>query len=396
MAKFVFSVSGQTLDLLTPTKGISDTINVNSAEFYFRTPDWDDAVKWAHFSNPDYMDGASVDFELIDDSITPDRGLNLPTGIWEVWLHGEVIENEEVVRRLVTETQTLQIIESKVIGNAPLGELNPSVAEQIDAKATAALNARIINATVDVDNNTGTPYAEVEISGENRMKQLDFHFHNLKGEKGDPGESGIPNGGSTGQVLAKHSATDQDVEWVNAPGGVFFVTIGTTTAREIFTAIAKGNMPVIRHFPDISTSNDVYYLPLVNAQYGSSTIRYYFRSLGGADGYIYSCVLTHNGASVFFGSDSWGSLTNLTYVPGTRTINSKALSSNVTLTAEDIGYNGSALSHTPGSIGEHLSEVDGELIPSGGTTGQILVKRSDADWDVEWADITDLISSMNG
>ena len=187
MAKFVFAVSGQTLDLLTPTKGISDTINVNSAEFYFRTPDWDDAVKWAHFSNPDYMDGASVDFELIDDSITSDRGLNLPTGIWEVWLHGEVIENEEVVRRLVTETQTLQIIESKVIGNAPLGELNPSVAEQIDAKATEALRAKIASATAMVDSEVGTPSVSVSITGEDYAKNLSFSFHNLKGEKGDPG-----------------------------------------------------------------------------------------------------------------------------------------------------------------------------------------------------------------
>lgn len=174
MARFVFAVSGQVLDLLTPTKGISDTINVNSAEFYFRTSDWDDAVKWAHFSNPDYMDGASVDFELIDDSITSDRGLNLPTGIWEVWLHGEVIEDEEVVRRLVTETQTLQIIESNVIGNAPLGELNPSVAEQIDAKATAALRA----------------------------------YNAINGKL-------IPDGGTTGQILVKRSNADRDVEWAD-------------------------------------------------------------------------------------------------------------------------------------------------------------------------------------
>lgn len=39
-----------------------------------------------------------------------------------------------------------------------------------------------------------------------------------KGDPGDPGE-GVPAGGSTGQVLAKASATDHDTEWVDQTGG---------------------------------------------------------------------------------------------------------------------------------------------------------------------------------
>ena len=197
MSKFIFAVSGQVLDLLTPTKGISDNINVNSAEFSFRSPEWQGAAKWAHFSNPDYNDGASADYALINDAIDSSRGLNLPSGIWEVWVHGEVIENEEVIRRLVTETQTIRIIESNIVDNAPIGELNPSVAEQIDAKATEALNAKITSATVDVDNETGVPYAAVEITGEDGLKQLEFHFHNLKGERGETGAQGEK--GDTGE-----------------------------------------------------------------------------------------------------------------------------------------------------------------------------------------------------
>ena len=46
----------------------------------------------------------------------------------------------------------------------------------------------------------------------------------LKGEKGDPGDPGptgpgVPDGGTTGQVLAKRSDDDQDTEWVDASGG---------------------------------------------------------------------------------------------------------------------------------------------------------------------------------
>lgn len=36
----------------------------------------------------------------------------------------------------------------------------------------------------------------------------------IQGEKGDPGQ-GVPDGGSTGQVLVKHSNADQDTEWVD-------------------------------------------------------------------------------------------------------------------------------------------------------------------------------------
>ena len=116
-------------------------------------------------------------------------------------MHGEVIENGEVIRRLVTETQTIQIIESNIVDNTPIGELNPSVAEQIDAKASEAVNAKITAATVTVDDNTGTPYAEVFITGENRTKSLDFVFHNLKGEKGDTGDKGDPGDqGETGET----------------------------------------------------------------------------------------------------------------------------------------------------------------------------------------------------
>lgn len=50
-----------------------------------------------------------------------------------------------------------------------------------------------------------------------------------QGAKGDPGDDGvgIPSGGTTGQVLKKASATDYDVEWGNATGGVWGSITGT-------------------------------------------------------------------------------------------------------------------------------------------------------------------------
>lgn len=57
-------------------------------------------------------------------------------------------------------------------------------------------------------------------------------FDLLKGEKGDNGTDGkdglgVPNGGTTGQVLAKKSDADNDTEWIDPPttGGGSSVTI---------------------------------------------------------------------------------------------------------------------------------------------------------------------------
>jgi hypothetical protein len=116
MANFRFAVSGQQLELLTPTKGIADTINANTAYFDFRTEDWSDVTKWAHFYNPKYNDGAPYNFQLVNDEIPATAGLNLQVGVWEVYLHGDKTVGGTVTKRLITETQTIRVVESNPIG----------------------------------------------------------------------------------------------------------------------------------------------------------------------------------------------------------------------------------------------------------------------------------------
>ena len=58
-----------------------------------------------------------------------------------------------------------------------------------------------VNATVDVDDTTGTPSASVDNSYEEGIVTLDFHFSGLKGEtgaKGDPGDPGPQGDGPIG------------------------------------------------------------------------------------------------------------------------------------------------------------------------------------------------------
>jgi len=182
MAQFKFAVSGQFLDLLTPTKGISDGLFVNSFKFDFRSPEWETcAEKWVHFYNSKYSE-TSYDYLLDNDEIVPERGVNLPSGIWEVYVHGSVITNNEVIKRYVTENQSIQIIQSGIINAEPLSTIEPSVAEQLSALVTSAYKARITTATGSVDSGYGAPGVDVSISGEDAYKVITFDFHNIQGK----------------------------------------------------------------------------------------------------------------------------------------------------------------------------------------------------------------------
>ena len=204
MARFQFAVYQQNLDLLTSPTGIADSLNINSAQFSFKSDDWTGVEKWAHFTN--YDSGESCIFNLINDEIGTNRNFNLKSGLWDVYLHGEVLDGETCIRRLVTNPQTIRIVGADIQDDQPLGEIVPSVAEQIDAKASAAINARITGATVDVTSGVGIPAASVEITGADREKVLNFHFENLKGETGETG--------ATGQTGATPNLSIGDVETV--------------------------------------------------------------------------------------------------------------------------------------------------------------------------------------
>ena len=199
MAHFQFAVSGQVLDLLSPTRGISDGLDVNSAEFEFRSKEWENLEKWAHFVNPDYNDGEPQSYELIGDEISSERGLNLTAGIWEVYLTGYLISNGETLKRYVTESQLIMIVQSNIIDESPLASISPTVEEQVYAKAAEAYNAKITSATATIDTGVGVPDVEVSISGENGTKSLDFSFHNLLAN-GIKEFTVVPSGDNEGYV----------------------------------------------------------------------------------------------------------------------------------------------------------------------------------------------------
>lgn len=139
-----FYVSGQNLQVYTPVIA-ADTLNYLTAKVWFLGNDWEGYTRWLHFRRGEGV-GAEV-YDLIldgNDAITEDKGLNLTTGEWTVYLSG----NKEG-SRLTTTPVILTVKESGLV-DAPLHAMPLSVAEQISNDASAALAcAREIQAAAE-------------------------------------------------------------------------------------------------------------------------------------------------------------------------------------------------------------------------------------------------------
>lgn len=120
------------------------------------------------------------------------------------------------------------------------------------------------------------------------------------GSAGAPGQ-GVPTGGSSGQVLAKASATDYDTEWVaQAGGGGGGGGAVDSVNSQIGTVVLDAD-----DVSDVSTTN----------KYVTAAEKTKLSNLSG----------TNTGDQDLSG-----------YVPTSRTVNSQSLSSNVTLTQDNV------------------------------------------------------------
>lgn len=108
---------------------VADTIDYLEMEFRF-TDDWDGLEKWAHFAHYDRV----YDIRLTDDRIRKEDHLNPDAGRWTVYLHGNRFENGEVVERITTNTETMQVVSTGVLDGSPFLEMPASVTEQILAR----------------------------------------------------------------------------------------------------------------------------------------------------------------------------------------------------------------------------------------------------------------------
>ena len=190
--------------------------------------------------------------------------------------------------------------------------------------------------------------AAVTITGTTAAPVLNFTIP--KGDKGDTGATGdVPDGGTAGQVLAKHSSANQDTEWVDQSGGVFLITVtysnstytSDKTYDEIENARTSGQCPIIRY--------DGKYYPFSNLASSGGIYPYLVFSLWDVYKNNNYSGSGNNVRTNTFSIDRNGGLTRVTYSAGN-------------------------------------SYVYG--VPSGGSADQVLGKRSSSDGDIGWADMS--------
>ena len=189
-------------------------------------------------------------------------------------------------------------------------------------------------------------------------------------------DSGYPSRGERGK---------EDIFWVNSGLTLDYPPKPVTTVAEIRAALNNGQFPVVK----ITSSYPDKYLPFmewqdvtegqaeeyvyVNGQWqwvttGGGNYEIYYFGYVDASGYWHKQTLKKNTGD---STETWSSYSHQqtlarktdlqNYVQTTRKVNNKALSSNVTLTAEDIGYDGTLVSHTANSVGAKIKKYTDEL-----------------------------------
>lgn len=129
-------IKGQSFSLSSPTIA-SGTIDHLTAVFTFLSSEWEQCNEiWVHFSQGDTV----YDAEIIEGKVNKDQHINLDKGEWEVYVHGNVTANGEVVERITTEKETLFVQESGIFDGNPFPSVEESTAEKILAKAQFAVD----------------------------------------------------------------------------------------------------------------------------------------------------------------------------------------------------------------------------------------------------------------
>lgn len=122
-------VQGQVLRLSAPVVA-ADTLDYLTAQFVFRSADWNGMEKWAHFAKG----GTVYDIRLTDDKIRREDHLNLGAGEWKVYIHGNRFAAGTVVERITTAEDVLRVVPTGALNGEPFPEMPASVTEQILAR----------------------------------------------------------------------------------------------------------------------------------------------------------------------------------------------------------------------------------------------------------------------
>ena len=240
--------------------------------------------------------------------------------------------------------------------------------------------------------------AVVNVNGD--VDNLNFDFKIPRGKAGQQGPAGpgVATGGTTGQVLAKKSNTNYDTEWINpTSGGTVSVNVGETTTGEPGTNASVTNSGdetnVVLNFtiprgktgpqgPQGEPGADGKTGPQGPAGPGVAT--------GGTTGQVLAKKSNTNYDTEWINPTSGGTVSvnvgeTTTGEPGTNaSVTNSGDETNVVLNFT-IPRGKTGPQGPQGADGKTGPQGPaGPGVAAGGTTGQVLAKKSNTNYDTEW------------
>lgn len=205
-------INNQELSIVTQ-KVVSGTHDYLTVEADFKGSAWDGLRKWVHFT----MGQFNYIIPMTNDAIEASMHLDLTEGAWAVYVHGNLLEDDEVTERITTDIKYLYV-DAPHDGH-PFPPLTPTfeelLANQIEeCKDMVDDLRRDAEAGFYADGATFFPEVNEngDISWTNDKGRENPTTRNIRGPQGLTGESGV--------YIGTSEPTDPNVNvWVNPQGG---------------------------------------------------------------------------------------------------------------------------------------------------------------------------------
>ena len=249
--------------------------------------------------------------------------------------------------------------------------------------------------------------AAVTVNGD--VDNLNFDFKIPLGKTGPQGPAGpgVATGGTTGQVLAKKSNANYDTEWINNSGGgsTVSVNVGKTTTGEPETNASVTNSGdetnVVLNFtiPRGATGPAGKQGPA-----GATGPAGHGVATGGTTGQVLAKKSNANYDTEWINNSGGGSTVSVNV--GKTTTGEPETNASVTNSGDEtnVVLNFTIPRGATGPAGKQgpagATGPAGHGVATGGTTGQVLAKKSNANYDTEWIVpcpywIGDILTTMN-
>lgn len=183
-------------------------------------------------------------------------------------------------------------------------------------------------------------------------------------------DDALPTGGTTGQILSKKSAENYDTEWVDMPNSGALVIKDTYPITNVSTFTDMGL--TINNYIDVLFVNS----GVLNRRQDNALVTL---SLSGDRTTLW--MYTNNNQCFVVDVAEDGSLGNSRWT-------TSVLGLNVNNDPNHSGVEGDNVLDAIGALKTSIDNIESGVhgVPAGGTTDQILAKKSDADYDTQWID----------